>query len=118
VVYFSSRTGTALTIPTAGRGLLGTSAAAGSASDTVDAVPPIRIAKEPPSSSHIQTIANESTAPTSVTWNNQITSAAGLSIGDMNAGDLYGLWIHRQVIAGAVASPGVLNLLTINYDAA
>lgn len=46
VVYYSSRTDTSLTVPAAGRGMLGTSATAGGATDTVDAVPGVRIGFE------------------------------------------------------------------------
>lgn len=118
IVYYSSRTSTSLTIPTAGRALGGTSAAAGASADTLDAVPGIRIAKEATSSSHIQTVADENTAPTGVTWNTGITAATGLSIGTLAAGALYGLWIHRFVPAGAVAAPSVLSLVKYSFDAA
>lgn len=43
VVYYSARTANALTIPTAGRGRLGSSATAGAATDFVKPVPPIAI---------------------------------------------------------------------------
>jgi len=116
ICYYSSRTATDLTVPTAGRGLLGTSAAAGAADDTLDAVPGIRIAKEAPSSSHIQTIANESAAPTGVTFNTGIVAGTGLSIGDLNPGDMYGLWIHRAIPAGAKSAASVLDSIKFSFD--
>lgn len=118
IVYYSSRTSTTLTVPSAGRGLLGTSAGAGAATDTMDAVPGIRIAKEAPSSSHAQTIADINTAPTGVTWNSGITAATGISIGDLATTALYFLWIHRVVIAGEISTPSVLEALKFNFDAA
>lgn len=118
IVYYSSRTSTSLTVPTAGRGLLGTSAAAGSSTDVIKTVPGIRIAKEAPVSDAIQTIANENTAPTSVTWGTPVTKANGISIGDMAASALYGVWVERVVVAGATSQAEVLQDLTIAFDAA
>jgi len=118
IVYYTSRTSTTLTIPAAGRGLLGTTAAAGAATDTIDAVPGIRIAPETPSSNQIQTIANEGTAPTAVSWNNQITAAGGISIGTLAASAIHGLWIHRLVVAGSTASASFKNLINLSFDAA
>lgn len=45
-VYYTARTSTELTVPAAGRGLLGTSATAGEATDTLDAIPGYRVAFE------------------------------------------------------------------------
>jgi hypothetical protein len=118
LVYYSSRTSTVLTVPAAGRGLLGTTAAAGASTDTIDAVPGIRIGKEAPSSSHAQTIANIATSPSGITWNRGITAASGLSIGDMAPGDLYFLWLHRLVVAGEIATPSALQKIKLNFDAA
>lgn len=122
IVYYTSRTTTVLTVPAAGRGRLGTSAAAGAASDTVDAVPGIRIGKEAPTGSatagNAQTIANESAAPSGVTWNTGITSATGVSIGNLLTGEIYFLWIHREIPAGATAAPSALQKINTAFDAA
>jgi hypothetical protein len=50
------------------------------------------------------TIANESTAPATVTFTGRPRRAAGLSIGNMPAGQFKGLWIRRTVTAGAAAA--------------
>lgn len=119
IVYYSSRTSTTLTVPSAGRGLGGTSATAGAATDTITPVPPIRIGYETPGGGgNVQTIANESTAPTGITWNTSITQAAGVSIGTLSAGAWRGLWVHRFVSAGAVAAASVLNKIQRAFDAA
>ena len=100
IVYYSSRTATSLTVPADGRGRLGTSAAAGAATDTVDAVPGIRIGYEAADSNgEIQTIASVTTAPTGITWDTDNTSALGLSIGTLNVRQNAGLWIHREIPA-------------------
>lgn len=118
IVYYSSRTSTSLTVPSAGRGLLGTSAAAGASTDVVKAVPGIRIAKEAPVADAIQTIADENTAPTGVTWGTPVTKATGTSIGDLATTALYGLWIERVVTVGAISEAEVLQSLAIAFDAA
>jgi hypothetical protein len=46
IVYYSSRTDDVLTVPAAGREMLGTSAAAGASDDTADAVPVVRMGYE------------------------------------------------------------------------
>lgn len=122
IAYYTGITGgNTLNIPAAGRGALGTSAAAGAATDTVKAVPGIRIAKEDPSaqpSGFVQTIADESTAPTSVSWVTPHTAATGINVGTLAAGNIYGLWIHREVIAGATSESEVVNRIMTSYDAA
>lgn len=98
IVYYTSRTATALTVAADGRGLLGTSAAAGAVDDTVDAVPGVRIASEAQGSDgSIQSIASHTTAPTGVTWNAQLDATNGISVGSLDPRDNVGLWIHREV---------------------
>ncbi|MCP4539829.1 MAG: hypothetical protein GY832_22040 [Chloroflexi bacterium] len=116
IVYYTSRTATVLTVPAAGRGLLGTGAAAGAATDTVDAVPGIRLALEAPDGDgNIQTIANESTAPAAVAWDSGITSASGLSLANLASGSNYGLWIHREIPTCAVAQWPVVNEIQAQF---
>lgn len=43
----------------------------------------------------IQTIANETTAPTGVTFSTPTTEATALMVGAMSAGTYYGLWVRR-----------------------
>jgi hypothetical protein len=50
------------------------------------------------------TIANESTAPATVTFTRPTTKSGGLSIGNVPAGQYKGLWIRRTVTAGAAAA--------------
>lgn len=118
IVYYSSRTSTTLTVPSVGRGVLGTAAAAGGATDVVMAVPGIRVASEAPVSNAIQTIADENTAPTGVTWSTAVAKATGVNVGDMAAAAIYGIWIQRVVTVGAVSEAEVLQNLAIAFDAA
>lgn len=122
IVYYSSRTNTALTVPSGGRARLGTTAAAGSSTDTVDAVPGIAIALDDDGvtsgGAAIQTIADESTAPLSVTWNTGITAATGLNIGTMTAGQQVGIWIKRDVPAGMASTVDNAVLIYDSFDAA
>lgn len=120
VVYYSSRTATVLTVPSTGRARLGTSAGAGAADDTLDAVSGIRIGHEAPSgqpAGFIQTIADEDTAPGAITFNIEITAALGVQIGSLATGNIAGLWIHRETPAGAVADANVLHHIGYQFDA-
>lgn len=51
----------------------------------------------------IQTIANETTAPTNVTFTASTDSAQGKVIGDLESGDYIGIWLKRIVSLGAAA---------------
>lgn len=49
-----------------------------------------------------QTIANEGTAPTGVTWSDAAVSrATGLALGDIPAGQHKAVWLRRTVTAGS-----------------
>lgn len=117
IVYYTSRTATSLTVPAAGRGLLGTSATAGANTDLIDAVPGIRIGWEAPATADytIQAVATSTTAPSGITWSTGITSATGLTLATLSAWQSYGLWIHRQIPAGATASHRIENAINLSY---
>lgn len=123
IVYYSSRTTTSLTVPTAGRARLGTSATAGAATDVIRAVSPARIAKEAPSGDPEtgtftdKTSAGENSAP-ALTFNSGITAGTGESIGTLTPADIYAIWIEYDVVAGATQIPEVTNYLGLSYDAA
>ncbi len=51
-----------------------------------------------------QTVANENTAPTSVTFTEPSSEGAGLSIGTLAAGSHKAVWLRRTIDAGAGAS--------------
>ena len=119
IVYYTSRTTTVLTISAAGhRGLLGSVAGAGAASDTVDAVPGIRIAEETAVSNQIQTIGSETTAPAAVSWNTSLTAAGGLAIAEIDKAGVHGLWVHREIPANAAASTRQENRIKFDFVAA
>lgn len=50
-----------------------------------------------------QTVANETTAPTGVTFSAAANEGAGLTIGDLAPGATKAVWIRRTVLAGASA---------------
>jgi hypothetical protein len=50
-----------------------------------------------------QTIVNESTAPSGVTWSTAVDEANALSIGDIPFGQHKAIWIERVISAGAGA---------------
>jgi len=117
IVYYSSRTNDALTVPASGRGLFGTTAAAGASTDTIDAVAPVRVATELPSGGAVQTIADGNTAPTGRTWSTGITAATGIAHGDLAAGASVGVWLHRLQVAGTSAIPLSRVRLDVGFEA-
>lgn len=52
-----------------------------------------------------QTVANETTAPSGVTFTEPANAAAGLALGNIPAGQHKAIWLRRTVSAGAGASP-------------
>ncbi len=50
-----------------------------------------------------QTIANEGTAPSGVTFSSPSTLNSGLALGDMAAADTKAIWIRRTISAAAAA---------------
>lgn len=54
-------------------------------------------------SGNIQTIANESTAPSGQTFSEPANKAAGLVLGNIPSGSEHGIWLRRTVSAGAGA---------------
>lgn len=51
-----------------------------------------------------QTVANETTAPTGVTWSDAAVSrATGLALGDLPAGQHKAVWLRRTISAGSTA---------------
>ena len=49
-------------------------------------------------------VANENTAPGSVTFSQPASFAAGLTLGDLAPGQHYGVWVRRTVTAGAAVA--------------
>jgi len=122
IVYYSSRTATVLTVPAAGREMLGTTAAAGAAADNIYAVPGIAIAKDAPDAQpdgvfEDETGTGEGTDPGVGSWATGIRVADGIEIGTLTTGQIYGLWFKRHVPASAVAAASVRNLIDFSFDA-
>lgn len=119
IAYYTSRTATVLTVPAAGRGLLGTSAGAGAVTDVISPVPGIRLALETPDANgDIPTIANETTEPAGPpTWNSATNSTDGLTLASLAASTNHGLWIHREIPVNIVpAAFSVENSINVQFD--
>lgn len=61
----------------------------------------------------IETIANESTAPSGPTFSHPTTYAGGIVIGDLTPGDERGLWVKRTITAGATSGSITDNEITV-----
>lgn len=132
-VYYSERTDTVLTVPAAGRAQLGTTAAAGTGTDTLDAVPPIRLAEEQPtgdsSTGSAQTIANITTAPATIgsgtvsDWSHATDPSQSDALvigtsGELPIDDIWFVWLHSQIPAGAIADAELQKFINFQYDSA
>lgn len=62
-----------------------------------------------------QTIANETTAPTGVTFSAPTTAATGLALGNIPFGQHHAIWLRRTVTAGSASSAN--DTYTIEYQA-
>ena len=126
VLYYSSRTSTALTVPAGGRDIWTDVAggAAGSEDDVIVPIPGVRIAKEAPSSQPTgsftdKTGAGEGSQPAGLTWvhPHQESDADVVTVGDLTAGYIYALWLERKVPVGRVAETTVDQRLEWTFDA-
>jgi hypothetical protein len=110
VVYYSSRTGTTLTVPAAGRGLCGTTEQAMLASDVVVPWSGVAFAVEEPASQPAGVFGgwdgSAFVAPSGLTW--RLAGAAAPYIHrDLGHGEIVGLWLRWDVPAGAAATPSL-----------
>jgi len=64
----------------------------------------------------IQSIADEDTAPTGITWVNGITDATGILIPYVPAGDSFGIWIKRTIAADSDPTPRLLNHIHVKFS--
>ena len=123
VMYYSSRTATALTVPAGGRDVWGDGAAAGSEDDALEPISGVRIGIESPSSQpsgSFTTVADEDTAPGGVTFEHPTsTDDVDVLISSMlTAGQIQGLWVERAVVSGAAATPRARILIEWTFTTA
>jgi hypothetical protein len=65
-----------------------------------------------------QTVANEDTAPTGVTWGQNSTYATGYALGDIPFGQHKAIWFRRTVTAGASAFNNDTVVFEVGCDSA
>lgn len=85
--------------------------------DSEDDKTEIALADESHSES-IETIANESTAPSGPTFSAPASKEAGLELGDLEPGEYVGIWIKRTISAEASAQNEVEFILRAEGDTA
>lgn len=66
----------------------------------------------------METIANESTAPSGPAFSAPSSKGAALSIGDIPAGQYKGIWIRRTITAGADAQDDVEFIIRVEGETA
>jgi len=63
-----------------------------------------------------ETPGNESTAPSGESFSEPSSEGAGLTLGDMDAGEYYPVWLRRTVDAAAAADASEGFTLRVKYD--
>jgi len=89
------------------RGLLGTTAQAGAATDIVRPVPGIRVAYQAPTvqpDGSAYVASDENDVPPGLTWYSAITSATGPVVASLTVGQIYYLWLRLSFPACTGAS--------------
>lgn len=82
---------------------------------SADTTVAIALADEAVGVSTIETIVDESTAPSGPSFSSPATVGAGLAIGDMAPGEMKGIWVRWTVTAGAES---VLDEVSITFSGA
>lgn len=112
ILFYTSRTDSALTVPAAGRAALGSTIAAGSDEDVLKPISAMYWGLEALSSGAVQEPASETTTPSSITWKAGTTQ---VNHGSLAAGAGTGLWFRREIIAGTSATAYALAALDYEY---
>lgn len=93
---------------------LGVKAWVGTDTPSADTDADLALASEAVDTPIAQTLANENSAPTGVTFTNAAVSfATGLAIGDVPPAGFKGVWLKRVINAGAAA---VEDSFTVNFQ--
>lgn len=123
VVYYESRTDTVLTVPAAGREALLTSASAGASDDIIKCGPGLLIGKEAPSAQpdgyYEDETGDETGVPSAVvSWEVGVNEADGIDIGDLDAGEQYGVRFRWIYPAGVLSDSNVQTPFNSKFEAA
>lgn len=65
----------------------------------------LSVAEETPSSDAVQTVADVNTAPTGVSWSTPTSEGTALSLSDLDADSMTGLWVRRAFSAADSVAP-------------
>ncbi|MFZ5980958.1 MAG: hypothetical protein ACOYVF_10045, partial [Candidatus Zixiibacteriota bacterium] len=97
--YVTHRIGNTLYCAACGAGLRGYTGTSWTAADSISIMPNIDLALDAPSTDQFENPASETTAPSGLTFGTYAyaTNFSTLSIGDLAAGAIYGIW-QREVI--------------------
>jgi hypothetical protein len=73
-------------------------------------------AETPDSNGNLQTIPNETTAPSGVSWTTPVSESGALTIATLAKGETLGLWIRRVFPASGVVAPQENVQMTFRFD--
>lgn len=115
VRYVRHRTGNVLYYEASGAGLRGKTAVDWSVGDSVEVYPEVDIGLDAPSSSEFEGPADETTAPSGVTFDSPKDYSSGLVIGTLGALDLYGIWIRETILEDHRTRADFSNQITVEW---
>jgi len=96
--YVFYRSGHRLYCAAAGGGLRGYTATSWAATDAIQIMADVDIGIDAPSSDQFENPTNETTAPSGITFQDTGSAGAAVSIGDLTAGSIYGVWRRETII--------------------
>ncbi len=118
-MFYDFRAANSIHVPAAGRAYLGTAAAGGTHLDELRWRPMLQVGIEAPIAGKFTLIGSESVPPAGVVFSNCWDDLAGDPlpvIGALGAGDIYGVWVKRIIVAGAPQSGRIMDAVSVFFD--
>lgn len=116
-VVYATRSTFGYAVTATGRGCCGTSATAGSATDTFAPCYGVELATETPVGDQITASPNEDTPPAAISFSGAFTEATAITVASIASGDWTGLHLKRDTAAGSGANVNLLAGLTVMFTA-
>lgn len=115
--YYYNKGGNSMWCQDPGTTIRGKTTDAWEAGDTIRLAPDVDIGLgSVGAGNQFEDPANETTAPTAVTFSCPITALSGVSLGDLDSGDVAVVWLREVIPAGARAKASALSQLKVQID--
>lgn len=114
--YVKYRTARTLYVAAAGAGHRGFSAVPWLKGSTISVYPEVDISIEAPTLNQFDSPADEETEPSGANWSAPEIYAAGLSLGSLANGALYGIWVRETILADHVTREGFGGRVIVEWE--